>query len=182
MNAQSVDPARKLEEFIDALTAVLAPQSVSSGCTCDHILSKLGEALLRILDLRLIIVRVRSRPDGAHQDVLSLDSRYSGRSDEAALIAALQPWLSPPLGSASSLNYKPMGPEAISITSLELGSNGAWGTLVAGAARASFPSDLERILLRVAGNQACVALMEYSHPMQWRETGTQEAGARAPSD
>jgi hypothetical protein len=142
VNAQSVDQARKLDGFIDALTAVLALQSVSSGSTCDHILSKLGEALLRILDLRLVVVRLRSWPDGAHHEVLSLDSRYRDRSDEAALIAALQPWLSPPLGSASSLNYTPMGPEVISITSLELGSNGAWGRLVAGAPRVSFPSDL----------------------------------------
>jgi PAS domain S-box-containing protein len=176
----STDPARKLDGFIDALTAMLALPSVSGGCTCDHILSKLGEALLRILDLRLVFVRLRSWPDGAQHEVLSLDSRYRDRSDEAALIAALQPWLSPPLGSASSLNYKPMGPEAISITSLELGSNGAWGKLVAGAARASFPSDLERILLRVAGNQVCVALVEDSYPMRWRETGTEGEGVRAP--
>jgi hypothetical protein len=40
VNAQSVDQTRKLEGFIDALTAVLALQSVSSGCTCDHILSE----------------------------------------------------------------------------------------------------------------------------------------------
>ena len=160
VKAQSADPARKLDGFIDALTAVLALQSVSGGCTCDHILSKLGEALLRILDLRLVFVRLRSWPDGALHEALSLDSRYRDRGDEAALIAALQPWLSPPLGSASSLKYKPMGPEAISITSLELGSNGAWGRLVAGAPRASFPSDLEWILLRVAANQGCVALME----------------------
>jgi signal transduction histidine kinase len=180
VKAQSVDQARKLDGFIDALTVVLALQSVSSGCTCDHILSKLGEALLRILDLRLVVIRLRSWPDGAYHEVLSLDSRYRDRSDEAALIAALQPWLSPPLGSASSLNYTPMGPEAISITSLELGSNGAWGKLVAGAPRASFPSDLERILLRVAGNQACVALMEDSHPMRCRETGPEDVVARAP--
>jgi hypothetical protein len=102
------------------------------------------------------------------------------RGDEAALIAALQPWLSPTLGSASSLNYKPMRPEVLSTTSLELGSNGAWGRLVVGAARASFPCDLEKILLRVAGNQACVALMEDSHPMRWRETGPEDVGARAP--
>jgi PAS domain S-box-containing protein len=164
VKAQSADPARKLDGFIDALTAVLALQSVSGGCTCDHILSNLGEALLRILDLRLVFVRLRSWPDGVQHEALSLDSRYRERGDEAALITALQPWLSPPLGSASSLKYKPMGPEAISITSLELGSNGAWGRLVAGAPRASFPSDLEWILLRVAANQACVALMDDLHP------------------
>ena len=182
MKAQSADLAWNLDGFIDALTTVLALQSVSSGCTCDHILSKLGEALLRILDLRLVIVRLSSWPDGAHHEVLSLDSRFRDRSDEAALIAALQPWLSAPLGSASSLNYTPMGPEAISITSLELGSNGEWGRLVAGAPRASFPSNLERTLLRVAGNQACVALMEDSHPMRWRETGPEDVGARAAQE
>ena len=98
----------------------------------------------------------------------------------AALIAALQPWLSATPGSVSRLNYEPLGPEAISITSLEFGSNSTWGTLVAGAARASFPCDMESILLRVAGNQACVALMEGSRPMWPRQTGAEDVGTRAP--
>jgi hypothetical protein len=45
VNAQSTDQARRLQGFIDDLTAVLALQSASSGCMRDDILASLGMRL-----------------------------------------------------------------------------------------------------------------------------------------
>jgi hypothetical protein len=154
VNARRTNPGWKLQGFIDDLTSVLGLQSALSVCRRDDILRKLGDTLLGIADLRFVLIRLRAGADDTRHDLLSLDCRYSDRCCEAALIAALEPWLLRHPSSTSSLSYTPIGPEALSIIALESGSNSASGRLVAGAAHGSLPSDLERILLRAAANHA----------------------------
>jgi signal transduction histidine kinase len=53
-----------------------------------------------------------------------------------------------------------VGDESLSIAPLRLGLYGEIGVLVAGAERADFPAQTEELLLRVAANQAVIALHE----------------------
>src|SRR5262249_51398903 len=55
--------------------------------------------------------------------------------------------------------WVPTALRGVSIVSLDLGSKTV-GTLVVGAARDGFPSELDQHVLRAAANQACVALLE----------------------
>src|SRR5258708_21846745 len=54
----------------------------------------------------------------------------------------------------------PVGEGEVSIASFSLGLQHEAGVLMAGARRADFPTEVERLLLRVAANQAGIGLQE----------------------
>src|SRR6185369_9098104 len=57
---------------------------------------------------------------------------------------------------------QPLGGRDLSILALPIGLQGDLGVLVAGSDRADFPTEIERLLLTVARNQAVLALREAS--------------------
>src|SRR5207302_1998202 len=58
------------------------------------------------------------------------------------------------------LNASPAGEGEVSIASFSLGLQQEVGVLVVGSRRADFPTEIERLLLRVAANQAGIGLQE----------------------
>src|SRR5439155_4012034 len=54
----------------------------------------------------------------------------------------------------------PIGDGDVSIVPLRLGLRDEIGVIVAGSQRADFPGETERLLLRVAANQAAIGLQE----------------------
>jgi GAF domain-containing protein len=57
----------------------------------------------------------------------------------------------------------PLGEGEVSIASLRLGLQDEVGVLVAGSRRADFPTEIERLLLQVAANQAAIGVQEARH-------------------
>jgi signal transduction histidine kinase len=165
LHARGGDERLDLEKFRGDLRSLLALPSTCSGGSCDFVLSALGDTLARMFDLRLVFTRVHSSAEGVHRDIVRLDRRYNGQDRTTELTAALEPWLSPDRGSYPTLKkHLPMGRENLSIASLRLGSRSSLGTLIVGAARDTFPTESERLLLRAAANEACVALLEDVRP------------------
>jgi hypothetical protein len=54
----------------------------------------------------------------------------------------------------------PAGEGEVAIAPFSLGFQGELGMVVAGSQRADFPTDIERLILRVAANQAVIGLQE----------------------
>src|SRR3989442_15552454 len=87
---------------------------------------------------------------------------------------ALAPWLATDAPTSPLLVPNPVGQGKVSIAPLRLGLQDEVGGLVAGAQRPNFPSDVERVLLRVAANQARIGLQKA------RRTTDQNRGAPEP--
>ena len=168
MAIPSIERTRKLEGLLTALRSVLALQSERPARTGQHAVGQLADLLLRTLDLQFVFARVHSQATGADYDIVRLDGRRSDRIS-AGLTAALEPWLSSNGRSSSRLNYEPLGPRTVPIATFPFGSTGLAGKLIVGATRAGFPSEIEKVLLRVTANQAGLACAEKFPP---RATGS----------
>jgi PAS domain S-box-containing protein len=155
MAAPSIERTRKLEGLLNALSAVLALQSGRRARSGQQALGLLADLLLRTLDLQFVFARAGLKATGTAWDVVRLHRRYSDRISPG-LIAALEPWVSSNGSSSSRLRYEPLGPRPVPIAMFPFASPGLTGRLIVGAARAGFPSDIEKVLLRVAANQACL--------------------------
>src|SRR6185369_13245614 len=77
-----------------------------------------------------------------------------------AIAAALDGWLGPNPEIRPLQIPNPFGDGKLSILPLRLGLQGEIGVLVAGAERADFPGQVERLLLGVAANQAVIGLQQ----------------------
>src|SRR5207302_359168 len=73
---------------------------------------------------------------------------------------ALDRWLTGDQTGSRCVLPDPAGEGEVSITSFPLGLQHNGGVLVAGSRRADFPTEVERLLLRVAANQAGIGLQE----------------------
>jgi signal transduction histidine kinase len=157
-----------LRSCITNLISLQALPAIWAGREASRFLSVLLEALIGTLHLdfayawaidalegRIELVRVRHRrPD--------VDAEKIGR--------VLEPWMSgdEPLRSMTVPN--PMGDGQLSISPLRFGIQANTGMLVAGCERPDFPTAIEMVLLRVAGNQATIALHEAALAARQRQT------------
>ena len=149
----------RLEQFADQLRSLQAHGRSGTpgvGALCD--------TLLRMLDLRLVFARIRTAVGSLHRDIVSINHRHSDRIQTPALVAALEPWLERRPDAGQSLEYAPIGPEALTITVLEFGSRSAPGMLIVGAARPDFPDDLETVLLQAAADRVNISLLDEAEP------------------
>ena len=156
---QFTDHSLRLEQFADQLRSLQAHGRSAApgvGALCD--------ALLRMLDLRLVFARIRTAVGSLHRDIVSINHRYSDRIQTPTLVAALEPWLERRPEAGQSLGYAPIGPEALTITVLEFGSRSAPGMLIVGAARPTFPDDLETLLLQAAADRVNISLLDEAEP------------------
>jgi len=122
--------------------------------------STLLDVLLGMLRLDFAYARLSEAVDGSPIEVVRVAQRrhLTGQPQEAG--RALSPWLTgePPASPVVAPN--PVGEGEVSITSFRLGLQDEVGIVVAGSQRADFPTESERLLLRVAANQAAMGLQE----------------------
>jgi PAS domain S-box-containing protein len=91
--------------------------------------------------------------------IRSADHRFSSVQSQQ-LGQALDRWLTGDQTTSRNVVPDPAGEGEVSIVSFSLGLQHEGGVLVAGSRRADFPTEVERLLLRVAANQAGIGLQE----------------------
>src|SRR5216683_225861 len=133
---QTADEIRRLQGCINDLISVLALPAMWRGQESAQIVSTLLDVLVGIL---------------------RLDFAYA-RLEEIGQV--LNPWLGDNPQKWPLLVPNPIGDGDVSVVSLRLGLRDEIGVIVAGSQRADFPGETERLLLRVAANQAAIGLQE----------------------
>jgi PAS domain S-box-containing protein len=145
VNAFDARHIRRFEECVSDLIALLALSQTWSGHSAANALRTIGDALLRMLHLNF----VRREQDRA------------APWDLRALNTLLYPCLSESASTTCGVIADPFNPGGLSIASIPLRACERVGTLIAAASRENFPNELQRLLLGVATNQACVALHKH---------------------
>jgi signal transduction histidine kinase len=158
MDAPILAEPRRLEEFASQLRS-LQGQARSDSLAVEP----LCHALMRLLDLRFVFARLGATVEPARRDMVCIHHRHSDCIQPGALAAVLAPWLARRPDVGSSFRYPPLGPEVLSITTLEFGPRSAPGRLIVGTARPVFPDDLEELLLQVAADQLSFAVLRDGH-------------------
>lgn len=145
-------PGDRLRPCLRDLLCVLALPAMWQGSSSASILETLLDALIALLRLDFAQVKIKNGEEGE-------TVQFSKSSSPARAIPA-------PLG------------DLLHLASVPIGINGKWGILVAASSNSQFPTDEEVLLLRVASNQAAIAL-ENAQLYKVAEELAQEARQRA---
>jgi len=157
---KTADEVKRLQSCINDLISVLALAAIWSGSESCQMLGTLLDSLLAILRLDFACARLNDSIDGSPVEVVRLAQRQHPSAQPQEVGRALGRWLSGDQTASRFVIPNPAGEGEVAIASFPLGLQDEVGVLVAGSRRADFPTDIERLLLRVAANQAAIGLQE----------------------
>jgi len=157
---KTADEVKRLQSCINDLISVLALAAIWSGSESCQMLGTLLDSLLAILRLDFACARLNDSIDGSPVEVVRLAQRQHPSAQPQEVGRALGRWLSGDKTVSRFVIPNPAGEGEVAIASFSLGLHDEVGVLVAGSRRADFPTDIERLLLRVAANQAAIGLQE----------------------
>src|SRR3989441_8468234 len=169
----TADEIKRLQSCINDLISVLALPAIWSGSESSQIVGTLLDALLAMLRLDFAYARLSDSSGGPPIEVVRLGHRQRPSVQLQQVGQALSRWLTGDPAASRFVLPDPAGEGEVSIASFSLGLQEEVGVLVAGSRRADFPTDIERLLLRVAANQAGIGLQEA------RRSGEQKRVAEA---
>jgi len=151
---------KRLQRCINDLISVLALPAIWSGGESSQILGTLLDVLLTMLRLDFAYARLSDASGGPPIEVVRLGDHRNSSLQPQQFGQALNRWLTDDQTASRCVVPDPVGEGEVSIASFSLGLQHEGGVLVAGSRRADFPTEVERLLLRVAANQAGIGLQE----------------------
>ena len=154
------DEIKRLQSCINDLISVLALPAIWSGSESSQIVGTLLDVLLAMLRLDFAYARLSDSSDGPPIEVVRLGHGQHPSVQPQQVGQALGRWLTGDQAASRFVVPDPAGEGEVSIASFSLGLQDQVGVLAAGSRRADFPTNIERLLLRVAANQAGIGLQE----------------------
>jgi PAS domain S-box-containing protein len=152
------DEIKRLQGCINDLISVQALPAIWSGQESSQIISTLLDVLVRVLQLDFAYGRTSGEMDGAPGEFIRVTQRRKPQVQAADVGRAFTGWLSADRPFAPFIAPNPLGDGNVSVAPFRLGLQNEIGILVAASSRTDFPTRTEMILLRVAVNQAVIAL------------------------
>lgn len=158
-----------LRSCISNLISLQALPAIWAGREASRYLSVLLEALIGMLHLDFAYARAIDTL-GGRIEMVRVPHRRPADIDADKIGRALEPWVSGDDALRSMTVLNPIGEGQLLISPVRFGIQGDTGVLVAGSERPDFPTAIEMLLLRVAGNQATIALHEAGVAARQRQT------------
>jgi len=157
---QTADEIRRLQGCINDLISALALPAMWSGQASPQIVNTLLDVLLGMLRLDFAYARLNDPVGEAPIEMVRLAQSRNLTARPQEIGQVLNPWLRDDPQKWPLLVRNPIGDGEVSIVPLRLGLQDEIGVIVAGSQRPDFPRETERLLLRVAANQAAIGLQE----------------------
>ncbi|MGZ5145468.1 MAG: ATP-binding protein [Burkholderiales bacterium] len=151
---------RRLQGCINDLVSIQAMPAIWSGQDSAHIVGTLLDVLVRLLPLDFAYARLNDSITGSPVEFARLAHRRNRPPQAQEIGRALDRWLTDNSVSAPFAVPNPVGDGEVRIAPFRLGLQEEIGSVVVGSSRLDFPTQTETLLLRVAANQAVVALQE----------------------
>ena len=148
----------RLQRCINDLVSLVALPAIWSGNQPPQIAQSLIEALLRLFPLDLVYLRLNGVGPESSVETLRFSESYGPIPDTDAICNLLRAHFADGAQSLRSMVRWTIGHQSVALLPLQLGLHGDIGILVAGSLRADFPEQTEQLILRVAANQAVLAL------------------------
>src|SRR5262245_25112789 len=140
------DDIKRLQGCITDLLSVLALPAIWSGDTSAQIAATLLDVLVRLLHLDFAYVWLREARDSAPIELVRVAQQCRPAAQPRAVGQALSRWVTTEPCPVPCVILNPVGPGEVSIVCFRLGLEDAAGVVVAGAQRADFPTQVERLL------------------------------------
>jgi signal transduction histidine kinase len=175
---EAAEEIKRLQSCISDLIQIGSLPAIWSVHQPSSIVDALLDALVAMLDLDFAYVRLMESIAGAPTEAAmigtrSLEARESVGAREIGV--ALDRWLVADHGTPHAVVPHPIAAGAVSIVTVSLGVPGTLGVLLAASSRPEFPTLFERLLLRVAANEAAIALEESRHCDALLRKGAEDA-------
>jgi PAS domain S-box-containing protein len=151
---------RRLQGCINDLISLQTLPAIWDGRESGSIVSTLLDVLASVLRLDFAYVRLSDSINGSPMEFLQLAQRRAPQPQASEIGRALDRWLANESVNAPLVVPNPAGDGEVKIVPFRLGLTDEIGVLVASSKRANFPTPTETLLLRMAANQALVALQE----------------------
>jgi PAS domain S-box-containing protein len=151
---------KRLQRCVNDLAGVLALPAVWSGSEPGRVLDGFLDALLAMLDLDFLYARVRLDPHQDEIDALRTAQIFGTNHSREEIRHALNDWSGefPERWPEQALGH--VGEQDVSVLPIKMGIDNELGLIVAGSQRVGFPEQTERLVLKVAANQAAVGLQQ----------------------
>jgi signal transduction histidine kinase len=159
-----------LRNCVSNLISLHALPAICAGLEPSRHLSVLLEALIPMLHLAFVYARAIDTV-GDRIEMVRVRQRQPADVDAEKIGRALEPWVSGEEPQRSTTILNPLGDGQLSISPVWLGLQGDTGVLVAGSERLDFPTAIDTLLLRVAANQAAIAIHEADAAVRQRMVG-----------
>ena len=153
----------RLRRGINDLASLLSLPAIWIGRERSLIATTLVDVLVRMLGLDFAYVRISDPAGGSPDEAARLGGGVDRGIPAREVGGALRRLLPDAGGTATLRTAHPFAEGTVSIVTFPLGVLGRLGQFAACSARSGFPTDIERLLLRVATNQAVLALQEAAH-------------------
>jgi PAS domain S-box-containing protein len=157
---KTVDEVKRLQNCINDLISVLALAAIWGGSEPREMLGTLLDSLVAILRLDFAYACVDHWIDGSPIELVRFARRQQRSAESQEVSRALQPFLRTDQMGSRFMIPNPIGEGEVAIASFSLGLQNQGGVLLGGSRRSDFPTDIERLLLRVAANQGVIGLQE----------------------
>ena len=151
---------RHLRSSINDLISLQTLPAIWDGRDSGSIVSTLLDVLVSMLQLDFAYVRLSHPINGSPVEFLQLAQRRAPPPQVLQIGGALDRWLTNESADTPLIVPNPAGDGEVKIAPFRLGLTDEIGVLVASSKRINFPTPTEMLLLRVAANQALVALQE----------------------
>src|SRR5215216_4709318 len=154
------EEVRRLQGCISDMVSLLALPAMWSGREPADIITTLLDVLLSMLRLDFACVRLSDHAGNTVADEVRAAHGSDTQERLREITQLLETCLSDDSHTPALRFPKPRGGGAVSIARLKLGVQKETGALIAGSDREDFPTEIETLILRVAANQAAIALQE----------------------
>src|SRR5499433_1993600 len=150
----------RLRRCIDDLASLLALPTMWTGQDCSRVINTLFAVLIRMLDLDFVYARTADPADESPNEWMRSGDNIDHHAEAKEVGQSLEPYLAAELPTASFCIINPLTEGTASIAVLHLGVQHRVGVFVAASHRPDFPTEIDRLLLQVATNQAAIAIQE----------------------
>ena len=156
----TADEVKHLRACINDLIGLVTLPAIWSGGEPSDIVGTLLDVVLRVLRLDFAYARVRESIYGTQIETFRAAGSRDVTTRPEEIGEAFSGWLADEPHKWPSRVPNPIGSGDVCVVPLRLGLQDEIGVIVAGSQRPDFPDETERLLLRVAANQAAIGLQE----------------------
>ena len=152
---------QRLRRGINDLVSLLALPAIWSGSEPSEpsqIVGTLLDAVLGMLRLEFVYARLNDAAADSRFEAVRIAGHRNMDDQSGEVGRTLEGWLQNDPPTSPWIVPHPAGTGEVKVAHFNLGIDGEIGILVAGSDRADFPTEIEMLVLKVAANQAAIAL------------------------
>lgn len=156
MTGETTAEVRELRRILREVVALSTLPAVWGGFGVRGIVDSLADVLANTLSLDLVYIRLNG--DGGMEVARGGSGRSEPNGDSSRIRAAIAPLLNSELSDDVAIVRDVRDDGTLRLVRLGLAPGDGDGILIAGSTRADFPSEFDRLLLRMAANQAAIMI------------------------